>query len=136
MSSAALGVGELVGNFKLEVATSGENRVIFERRHGHLSHLVLTNKSGNRQTYKVKSSSNDMLLMQPVMGTLEAGQTADVALRFRRPADKPSGWTPADDLHHYSISHIPAPEGATARGVWHVHGGPPTGLRRIRCRFN
>ncbi len=76
-----------------------------------------------------------MLLVQPVMGLLLGNESVEVTLRYRRPAGREAGWAPADDLHHFSISHIPAPDNATARGVWHEHHGPPIGIRRIRCQF-
>ncbi len=43
-----------------DVSTNGQNRIVFDRAHSYLSYMTITtNRSGQRQTFKIKSSSNE-----------------------------------------------------------------------------
>uniref|UniRef100_A0A915DWU2 Major sperm protein n=1 Tax=Ditylenchus dipsaci TaxID=166011 RepID=A0A915DWU2_9BILA len=93
--------------------------------------MKIVNVSTSAQAFKIKCTSNELFRINPVVGILDSEASATISIKYKCYQNEIPGSEPL----HFTIYHIPAPEGSYPEGVWQEHYGPAVGEKRIPVTF-
>ncbi|KAI6206193.1 Major sperm protein [Aphelenchoides besseyi] len=93
--------------------------------------IKLTNPTVNTIAFKIKSTSNVMFQIRPVIGLLKSNENAFVMLTFKNVL-----FIPPSGLHYFAIHTIIVEDKTkNANEVWDAHKGDPTGAKHLSIDF-
>ncbi|TKR77284.1 hypothetical protein L596_018283 [Steinernema carpocapsae] len=121
--------GEPVFQMKLEPDTKIAFKAKDLTAQPNIVELKMTNTTKNRQTFKVKCTSNEIFRVKPPLGFIEADKTLNIKVTFN------SKTVPEQNKHFFAIYHMKSDEkDKPARQLW-TGATKPEGVKRIVCSF-
>uniref|UniRef100_A0AC35TSB2 Major sperm protein n=1 Tax=Rhabditophanes sp. KR3021 TaxID=114890 RepID=A0AC35TSB2_9BILA len=90
--------------------------------------IKITNTSPDRQTFKIKCTSNEIFRVRPPLGYIEAGEVAVIKVSFTAKS------VPESYKHFFAMYHSKSIETKPPRQVWSA-AFKAEGVKRLWCCF-